>query len=306
MTTDGLSQVDRGEAWRDIVCKMIHNVDVDSISPGNFEARISARRHADVSCAYFRSKAHRVLGAAERFSNAGGSGYLLSWQLEGHARVVQDDTEVLLKPGGVAIVDGRRSMQVTFPDDVCRIVAKLPARAVERRLPGLLRSHALAFVPTGPLASVLFSYLRELSDENSSVQGAEMDLLVENICNLLEITATRAGLSHCNSKELRRQALVRYLRREAWRPNLSLDDVAGHLNVSPRLAQKILHDIGTSFTEFVLEERLQNAAQELLQTPDSRISDVAYRSGFNDISHFNRLFRRRFGTTPSDYCRQRH
>jgi AraC-like DNA-binding protein len=32
---------------------------------------------------------------------------------------------------------------------------------------------------------------------------------------------------------------------------------------------------------------------------DRRISDVALESGFSDLSHFNRLFRSRYGNTPS-------
>jgi AraC-like DNA-binding protein len=32
-----------------------------------------------------------------------------------------------------------------------------------------------------------------------------------------------------------------------------------------------------------------------------RVSDVAYACGFNEISYFNRCFRRRFGASPSQY-----
>ena len=41
------------------------------------------------------------------------------------------------------------------------------------------------------------------------------------------------------------------------------------------------------------------------QNDHLKISDIAGRSGFNDISHFNHCFRRRFGASPTEYRRGR-
>jgi transcriptional regulator GlxA family with amidase domain len=58
---------------------------------------------------------------------------------------------------------------------------------------------------------------------------------------------------------------------------------------------------GTSFTARVNELRLQSAFTLLTKARDNahRISDIALQAGFSDISHFNRLFRSRFGDTAS-------
>jgi transcriptional regulator GlxA family with amidase domain len=56
-----------------------------------------------------------------------------------------------------------------------------------------------------------------------------------------------------------------------------------------------------SFTAHVTELRLQRAFVLLTEARrgESRIADIALDAGFSDISHFNRLFRARFGDTPS-------
>jgi AraC-like DNA-binding protein len=58
---------------------------------------------------------------------------------------------------------------------------------------------------------------------------------------------------------------------------------------------------GTSVTEFVREERLKRAHAMLLSPRFAvrKIAEVAYAAGFNDLSYFNRAFRRRFGHSPS-------
>ncbi|MDO8401097.1 MAG: helix-turn-helix transcriptional regulator [Bradyrhizobium sp.] len=84
--------------------------------------------------------------------------------------------------------------------------------------------------------------------------------------------------------------------------NLTLAEVAQRHRASTRTIQLLFERSGTTFSEFVLEQRLLRAAR-LLGDPRHRagkISDVAYLAGFNDVSYFHRSFRRRFGMTPVD------
>jgi AraC-like DNA-binding protein len=85
------------------------------------------------------------------------------------------------------------------------------------------------------------------------------------------------------------------------KPELSVESVARTLKISPRYLHRLMETTGTSFTERVNELRLQRAFFLLSQAGDKRlrISDVAFTVGFSDLSHFNRLFRSRFGETPS-------
>jgi AraC-like DNA-binding protein len=89
-------------------------------------------------------------------------------------------------------------------------------------------------------------------------------------------------------------------------PALNVTMVAQSLGISSRYLQRLLEIAGTSFTERVTELRLQRVFAQLSSGEDGRsISDIAYRAGFSDLSHFNRLFRARFGDTPSGVRRLR-
>jgi transcriptional regulator GlxA family with amidase domain len=73
------------------------------------------------------------------------------------------------------------------------------------------------------------------------------------------------------------------------------------MGVTDRYIQDLLHDSGSSFTQRVLELRLQRARAMLADSRHDRlkIGEIASASGFNEIPYFNRCFRRRFGTTPT-------
>jgi AraC-like DNA-binding protein len=57
---------------------------------------------------------------------------------------------------------------------------------------------------------------------------------------------------------------------------------------------------GKTFKDFMNEIRLGNAAGLLLKG-DLSIAEVAFKSGFNNPSYFNRLFKRMNGITPKAY-----
>ena len=79
--------------------------------------------------------------------------------------------------------------------------------------------------------------------------------------------------------------------------------VASKVGLSERYVQDLLFEAGASFTERVLELRLQMARAMLADRRHDRlkISDIAHDCGFDSVSYFNRSFRRRFGTSPTQY-----
>ena len=76
-------------------------------------------------------------------------------------------------------------------------------------------------------------------------------------------------------------------------------DLCGCFKVSPLpITQPELKD--NTFVGYVNELRLNHAAM-LLVTTDSPIIEIASKSGFNNLSNFNRAFKMYFGKTPSTY-----
>jgi signal transduction histidine kinase/AraC-like DNA-binding protein len=71
-----------------------------------------------------------------------------------------------------------------------------------------------------------------------------------------------------------------------------------------QLHRKLKHLTGLSAMEFLKDQRLKTAAN-LLKRNDLSVSDVAYSVGFNDLSHFSKSFKAKFGISPSDFQEQK-
>lgn len=83
---------------------------------------------------------------------------------------------------------------------------------------------------------------------------------------------------------------------------LSIEIVALRHGITPRYVSMLFDGDATTFSEFVLMQRLNRAHRMLgdLRFADRTVSSIAYEAGFGDLSYFNRAFRRHYGATPSD------
>jgi AraC-like DNA-binding protein len=82
---------------------------------------------------------------------------------------------------------------------------------------------------------------------------------------------------------------------------ISLEELSAHLHVSPATCNRLFQkSIGRSFKTALIEIRISHACRLLLET-DQSILDVAYASGFTNLSNFNRRFKEMQGHTPREY-----
>jgi AraC-like DNA-binding protein len=88
----------------------------------------------------------------------------------------------------------------------------------------------------------------------------------------------------------------------AARSAFSIDEVAARHRVSARYIRRLFEGTGTTFRDYVRQQRLALAHRMLseLRNIGHPISAIAFDAGFNDLSYFNRAFRRRYGATPSE------
>jgi AraC-like DNA-binding protein len=84
--------------------------------------------------------------------------------------------------------------------------------------------------------------------------------------------------------------------------DVSVAVLARRHHVPVRSLQRLFEADGVTFTDFVLGERLTRAYRMLrdVALADRPISTVAFDCGFQNVSHFNRVFRLRFGASPTE------
>lgn len=85
---------------------------------------------------------------------------------------------------------------------------------------------------------------------------------------------------------------------------LSLTQVARAVNMSSYYFCKMFKKItGINFTDYVARVRIEKS-KNLLLNPNLRVSEIAFEVGFQSLTHFNRVFKKILGQSPTEYRAQ--
>lgn len=89
--------------------------------------------------------------------------------------------------------------------------------------------------------------------------------------------------------------------KERFQEKITLDEASQAVNASTRHFCKVFKQAtGMTFTDYLARTRVEKAKQ-LLQNPHLRVSEIAFETGFESISQFNRSFKRITGKSPTQY-----
>ena len=179
--------------------------------------------------------------------------------------------------------------------DLCYRRYLLPLQSGRLSLPSRL-------TPGRPCYDGALGCLRQLEDVNRDrVLGYELQVkgLLLSLLSLLVAQSDTLPPSE-NADTRRLKTILQYVTTH-YAETLSVAEAAGVCQCSPSHFMRWFRQMtGQSFTEYLNACRL-NAAAEALRSTDDTVLAVAERTGFKNLSYFNRAFKARFGLTPREY-----
>jgi len=304
-STDAVAVDERFSYWREVVCQSLFNVTADA-PPGQFAGSMSMRSCGPMRFLTSGSSAYKFVRSARNISNAPTDHYTILMQIEGTTGIEKDDDRFTVQPDDIAIFAGTQPFVAHNSRGGRRVVAVIPRDTIDTRTPWL-RKHPIHRLDSRTrFLDLARHHLAQLASQD--LNELEATLLTQNLCNLVCLAGGGNATPGSLDSESQTEALLAFCRRNLHRHDLSPAAVAEYFGFSVRTLHLRFKSLGQSFGRWLLLARLE-ACAVALREPAHRargISEVAYRCGFNDLSHFNKSFRAHFGMTPSEWRHQFH
>ncbi len=133
--------------------------------------------------------------------------------------------------------------------------------------------------------------------------GVDEDIIKASIAALASAANKLAAQQHITEgREERIVEIISFIKNDY--ENVTLDILSEEFHLSkPYLSKYIREKAGMTFQEVVRKERMRKA-RALLRETDQTIETVAAEVGYENVEHFNRLFKKNYGITPVQYRRQ--
>jgi AraC-like DNA-binding protein len=211
-----------------------------------------------------------------------------------------------LHPGDWSLLSNSDVSVITVPE--CRHMGfTVPRAAIKPLVPDIGATFARRIPASSPASQMLMRYLDLVRRDNVVSTPELAAAFTDHVCDLLALAlgATRDAAELARTRGVsaaRLQAMKDDIRESCHRPDLSVHTIAARHGVSVRYVQRIFGESGATFTAYLTEQRLAAAYKALRRRTPAHVpvSSIAYDCGFADVSHFNRVFRQRFGCTPTD------
>lgn len=232
---------------------------------------------------------------------------VLVFMNSGHGILDQHGSTTMVGEGSVALTANGEPATLRMPTRTRLLNLRLNR---ERLFPKLANINDIFRAPVlrnGPELRLLRSYAAMLDGDVHSMTPPLKQSAVIHLYDLaaLALGATRDTAALAENRGIRAarlHAVKADILGQLTNANLSTNLLARKHRISPGYIRQLFAGEGTTFTEFVLDQRLALAHRMLadLRSSARPTNQIALDCGFSDISYFNRRFRHRYGATPSD------
>jgi AraC-like DNA-binding protein len=295
----------RFEYWREVCTRSFVDLRPERRSRTMFRGEISGRRFGAINVSQVSSVDQRVIRDRSTIARCGKDVLFVNMQLVGSSTFRQGTEELVIHEGDFALVDAARPFELGFTDAFVHACFM-----IERSLlmPRLLDPSAGGLVvrASTPLGGLVSSFLRHAS-RLSSLSATEATVVSHHVLGLLSIAfgadADVRAAARADLREAVRRRAMDFIDLHLGDPALSPTRIADAVRISVRYLHACFEPTGTSVMEYLLRRRLEHCRDELARAERMHrsISEIAFASGFSELSHFGRAFKRAFVMTPREW-----
>lgn len=303
LSTDEVAAKERASYWIDLICDVFVQLDCSDVAP-DFYGTIINEPLGSLQLSEVIANKQLVQRSRRRLARSDEDYFLVSLQLAGRGVVRQDDRTAIIDPGDFALYDATRTYTLDFQKDFRQLVLRAPRSLLTERLDFPERCTATRIAGSTGMGRVASELLRAVAREAPKLLPHEIERMSHT---LIDVFAAAFGhslvgqplsvTSHCAAQLVRIKMFIEDHLRD---PELSLEKIAVAHGISTRYLSKLFESTDSSVARLIWERRLERIARDL-RDPDlaaHSVSRIAFSWGYNNMSHFSRAFKARFGVSP--------
>ena len=166
----------------------------------------------------------------------------------------------------------------------------------------VLMNNSIVAHANSEISKDIVFYLKKIQNESTSGKHLNKKYISYLLnCLMIELNRMKnSRISAAESSDRSARKALAYIR-DHFKEQITLNDVAEEINLSPVYTSKKLNQIlGCGFNQLITELRL-DYAERLLMYTDENITDISYYCGFNSTSYFSRAFRKKHNISPGRF-----
>jgi AraC-like DNA-binding protein len=305
ISTSDVPRHDRLEWLHDAIRREYTRVEITPPADGSLFNEMTFYEWEKLRLSVIRSSNITINRLAHEPYHTSQDNYLGVVLLSGSYQLEQNGRETFLNPGDMAIYDATRPHRIQCSSEFSKLLVSIPRTLMRSRLAGVEHCTALRVPGDAGVGAVAANFIRTAASQAGAMSQGEFATLSEHSLDLFTLALASIRPQTFNlsrSRSLSLSHVKDFVERHLSDPVLDTAMVAAGTGLSARYINDLFGDEETSLMRYVWQRRLENCRKDMLSPLHNghRISEIALRWGFNDLSHFSRAFKQRFGCAPRD------
>jgi len=304
-STTGIGPSHQAKIWQMYMREVYYDLEIKSSSM-SLRGELSKFAVGRLGISRFDSDAQRVFRTTERVRRAPDDSYVCVMPVRGTLFFNQDNREGFLEPGDYVLVTSAQFYELSCNDKFLNWTIKIPGDLLRTKFPEIDDHLACRFPSNAGIAGELIEYcnhaIRATVDSAPSVKSfierSVLDLLVamimgESRSDRTEETATLRAL---------RSRIFKVIGESYADADLTPSKIADDVGISLSYLHRVISSTGKSVSSHIMDHRLRMAREKLMiDGRNAPIKQIAIDVGFVNMSHFSRVFLRKYGMTPRQF-----
>ncbi|MEP7300430.1 MAG: helix-turn-helix domain-containing protein [Caldimonas sp.] len=306
-STEDVASRESFSYWHDLICDVFINLDCTATQERAFAGTIHTQALGDVELSKMEAGGMRLTRTSGHIARAADDDFLIVLQDSGKMHVDQSSRFSTLQRGDCALFDSAQPYVACLADSFSHIVLKVPRRLMRSRYGPVEAFSGVRIPGDRGMGRVASRFLQSLPEVLPSLDDASQSRLASISLDLVSAAIAECQVagrpSETTTRVARRIQIKDFIESHLGDCELSLKNIGAALHVSTRYLNDVFEQEGTSVARHIWNRRLERC-HLILQDPAQAgrsISSVAFGLGFNDLSHFGRAFRARYGVSPRDF-----
>jgi AraC-like DNA-binding protein len=297
----------RSSRWNAVICESYFPLELQFHDPIHFNGRLTRKSLGHVGMSRLTSDPVNYERRRSHIREAREEEYLVTLPRTSSVEFRQLGRDVRCDPGGFIIERGDEPYRFFYerPNDL--FVLKVSRKALSERVRQPDRFCARVIDATTGTAGLFATMVNHAQSQIDTLSAASCETIGRQLLELLGLAlndaadAGASGFSSVRAAHLTR--VERFIRENLKNPDLSPDLISEACGISKRYLHDLFKDVNGTVSQQIRDQRLIAARDRLQASRDLPISEVAYRFSFADQAQFSRLFKAKFGVTPSEFQR---
>jgi AraC-like DNA-binding protein len=300
LTNDAVSVQERLNYWNDLVCHTFVRLQVTPLSDGPYFGAIYTDQLAFIRFSEVNSTPSLVTRPKSLIAQTAEAYVQVIYQRLGESVFNQAERTAYLGPGDWVFLDCMQPYTLQHQTGPFKhLVIQFPRRIFDARLPNIEFLTGYSLSSKSGLGKITYDLVQSTLREIAGIKPEPGCQLAETLVDLLatNLTETLYPAKAAKSQAVTLLEVKSFIQRQLPNPELSVSTIAQALNISKSYLHLLFRGENITVSRYIWDLRLEKCRAALVNPRRSHqtITDIAFSWGFNNSTHFCRLFKERYG-----------